>query len=197
MSIPRAVLDCDVIVSRVLYELLGRAAVDGKLLTLLWSDELLAEARHALIDSKGVPEAAAEHWVGHLRREFPAGRVDIGEASSDVDLSSLTRDPGDEHVCALAIAGQADLLFTFDRGYLQQPLQAHGIEVTRPDPFLAAAIERDAELFRRLLADQAAVWGGGKPVHELVDALDRARAPRFAEKARALLSSEEPGGAAS
>jgi hypothetical protein len=42
---PRAVLDSDVIFSRVLYELFGRAAATAGLLTLLWSDELLAEAK--------------------------------------------------------------------------------------------------------------------------------------------------------
>jgi hypothetical protein len=46
---PRAVLDADVIFSRVLYELLGRLALQQRLLTLIWSDELLAEAKRVLM----------------------------------------------------------------------------------------------------------------------------------------------------
>jgi len=46
---PRAVLDSDVVFSRVLHDLLGRHATGPRLLTLIWSDELLAEARSALV----------------------------------------------------------------------------------------------------------------------------------------------------
>jgi hypothetical protein len=42
--LPRAVLDTDVIYSRVLHELIGRLAYQERLLTLIWSDELLNEA---------------------------------------------------------------------------------------------------------------------------------------------------------
>jgi len=44
-------------------------------------------------------------------------------------------------VCALAVAGRADLLITFDRGYLNEPLRAHGAHVIEPDEFLAAGFE--------------------------------------------------------
>jgi len=56
---PRAVLDSDVIFSRVLYELFGRAAATAGVLTLLWSDELLAEAKRALIERKPLTAAVA------------------------------------------------------------------------------------------------------------------------------------------
>jgi len=60
-----------------------------------------------------------------MRREFPGGGVDLADVPEDLDLASMTRDFGDAHVCALAIAGSADLLFTFDRGYLKEPLRDH------------------------------------------------------------------------
>jgi hypothetical protein len=41
-SAPHAVLDSDIIFSRVLYELMGRVAAGLRLLDLVWSDELLA-----------------------------------------------------------------------------------------------------------------------------------------------------------
>jgi hypothetical protein len=97
---PRAVLDSDVIFSRVLYELFGRAAATAGLLTLLWSDELLAEAKRALIECKALTAAIAGRWVGYLSQSFPEGRVEIAAQPAGVELSGMTTDPGDEHVCA-------------------------------------------------------------------------------------------------
>jgi hypothetical protein len=71
---PRAVLDADIIFSRVLHELLGRVATAG-FCDLIWSRELVAEARASLIARKGPSEQAAQIWVGHLQREFPLGGV--------------------------------------------------------------------------------------------------------------------------
>jgi len=45
----------------------------------------------------------AQRWVDRLPQNFPAGRTEIDDALGAVDLGSLTSDPGDHHVCALAI----------------------------------------------------------------------------------------------
>jgi hypothetical protein len=81
---PRAVLDSDVIFSRVLYELLGRAAASARLLTLVWSDELLEEAKRVLVERKPLPAAVAERWVAYLRDAFPDGRVDLSQTDPGV-----------------------------------------------------------------------------------------------------------------
>ena len=88
-GLPRAVLDSNVIFSRVLHELLGRCAGQARLLDLIWSDELLAEAKRVLQERKPMPEAAAERWVSLMREAFPDGRVDPSTLASDVDLSAL------------------------------------------------------------------------------------------------------------
>ena len=161
MSLPLAVLDADIIFSRVLHELMGRLASSARLFDLIWSEELLSEAKTSLVKGKGLAADAAEAWVGHLRREFPDGRVDLSTVSEDLDLASLTQDPDDIHVCALAIAGGADFLFTFDRGYLKEPLAAHGIAVPDIDQFLAEQFEAQPEAFVRIIERQADAWSGG------------------------------------
>lgn len=98
MTTRRAVLDADIIFSRVLHELIGRLAVGPRLFDLIWSDALLDEAKSALIRQKELSDEAAEAWVGHMRREFPEGRIDPVEVPDGLDLASLTRDPGDAHV---------------------------------------------------------------------------------------------------
>jgi len=177
----RAVLDADVIFSRVLHELMGRLAVGPRLFDLVWSDQLLEEARSALVGQKGIPDTAAAAWVGHMRREFPRGRVDPVAVPDGLDLASLTRDPGDVHVCGLAIAGGAELLFTFDRGYLKEPLRDHGIEVPDLDQFLVTQCQQQPDTFARIIERQADAWSGGRPVAELLAALSRANVPKLAE----------------
>lgn len=120
---PRAVLDADVIFSRVLHELLGRLAAELRLFDVIWSDQLLDEAESVLGQRKPLPAEAARRWVGYLREAFPDGHIDLGKMPPGCDLTATTTDPGDEHVCALAIVGRADLLITGDRGYLKEPLR--------------------------------------------------------------------------
>lgn len=181
---PRAILDADVIFARVLHKLMGRVATTARFITLVWSDELIAEARHSLITRKGLATEVAERWVGHLRSEFPHGRIDIAATRQRVDLSALTQDPRDEHVCALAVAARPATLFTHDRGYLREPLAALGVEVERPDAFLCQLISDEPEAVRWVLEVPASAWGGGRPIGELLDAIERAGAQAFAEKAR-------------
>ncbi len=186
-GLPRAVLDADIIYSRVLHDLMGRAARDLRLLQLFWSDELLAEARTTLEEKKGLSPDAARRWVDYLSRNFPSGHIDIGEASG-IDLASLTSDPADTHVCALALAADADYLFTHDRGYLRDGLSRYEVAVITPDEFLSPVLDSDARAMLDLLERQATVWAGGRPVEELLAAIERAGAPTFAGKARLALS---------
>src|SRR5471030_1023673 len=90
---PRAILDVDIVYSRVLHELMGRVADDLRLLELLWSKELLAEARQSLVEKKGLSSDAAQRWAGYLPHHFPDGLINIDEALRSTDFSSLTSDP--------------------------------------------------------------------------------------------------------
>lgn len=183
---PRAVLDADIIYSRVLHELMGRVAVQLRLLDLFWSEELLAEAQRSLVEKKGLPADSARRWVDYLRWSFPAGCVNI-ERASVPNLGSLTGDPADLHVCALAVVARADYLFTHDRGYLRDGLSKHGVQVIAPDAFLVDAFDSDPRGMLRRLELQAGTWAGGRPIGELLDAIERSGALAFAEKVREYL----------
>jgi predicted nucleic acid-binding protein len=186
---PTVVLDTNVVFSRVLHELLGRAGNTGGLLELIWSEELIAETTRVLIEEKGLDRERAEVWAGLMAEVFPAGRVDISQIPSDVDLSALTSDDDDQHICALAVAGGADCIVTFDKSFDTQALGVLGVDVATPDTFLCKAIDEEPELFREILVDQAAAWGG-RTVEELIDAIKRAGAPVFAAKARKLFTEQ-------
>lgn len=181
---PRAVLDADIIYSRVLHDLMGRTARDLRVLDLFWSEELLAEARRSLEAKKQLAPASAQRWVGYLPRNFPNGRIDLDQTPS-ADFEQLTRDPSDIHVCALAVAARADYLFTHDRGYLRDALGRHGVRVATPDEFLAPILDADIQGMLAVLQRQADAWAAGRPVAELLDAIHRAGAPKLAANARA------------
>jgi len=187
VSASRAVLDADIVFSRVLHELMGRLATGARLFDLVWSKELLDEAKSSLMKRKGLSADAAQAWVGHMRREFPNGGVDLAGVSGGLDLPSMTRDPGDVHVCSLVIAGSVDLLFTFDRGYLKEPLREHGVEVPDIDRFLIAQCKEQPQAMARIVEAQAEVWSGGRPLEELLVAFERANVPGFASALRSLL----------
>lgn len=189
LAVPRVVLDSNVIYSRVLHELFGRLASEGARIAPLWSDELLAEAQRVIRQGKPTTDEVASRWVGYLRGAFPAGRVDITTLDPAIDLSQLTDDTDDHHVCALAIVGRADMLITNDSGFggrrdLAAPLGRHNVEVLTPDTFLARDIVEEPEMYRTIIASQAAAWTGGRPIGELLDAFDRAGAPAFVRDAR-------------
>lgn len=165
---------------------MGRVGTDARLINIYWSEELLAEAAAALKAGKDVSNEVATRWVDRLRTAFPDGHCDISTVDPEIELASLTSDPNDEHVCALALAAKASYLFTFDDGYDGAALQALGIRVQDPDDFLVKLIEEEPDVFAEILPRQAASWSDGKTVEELLDALERARCPRFAASARDL-----------
>lgn len=87
------------------------------------------------------------------------------------------------------LPGKASFLFTFDRGYLREPLSSHGVDVLEPDVFLSGLIDKESLAVIDALEEQRAAWQGGRPILELLDAFERARCPVFASKARQILSS--------
>lgn len=179
----RAILDADILYSRVLYELMASM----RELDLVWSDQLIDEATRVLRTRKGLPGNAAERWVSYLQTAFPAGRVDISDALANDTLSSLTSDPDDRHVCALVIASEARYPFTADRGYLRDKLADIGVTIMHPDQFLAQLLDREPSAVLDTLEAQAGAWGGGRSITELIDALERASATQFAAGARRAL----------
>jgi hypothetical protein len=135
-----------------------------------------------------VPEQAAKRWVDYMRRAFPDQRIEIEHSPADLDLTALTTDPGDHHICALAIAGHADLLLTFDHGYVSESLAKLGIRVLTPDAFLDTTLQENPDAIIGAIQSQAEAWGGGRPIDELLDAIQHAGATAFASNAHRLIN---------
>ncbi len=116
-----------------------------------------------------------------------AQRIEIDQLPADVDLTTLTTDPGDHHICALAIAGHADLLLTFDQGYVSESLAEHGIQVLTPDAFLDTTLQESPDAIISAIQAQAEAWGGGRSIDKLLDAIKRAGPVVFASNIRRVI----------
>lgn len=77
MSVPRAVLDADLIFSRVLHELMGRLATGARLFDLVWSDELLDEAKSSLMKRKGLSADALFGRRNSISSPKPTGKLPV------------------------------------------------------------------------------------------------------------------------
>jgi predicted nucleic acid-binding protein len=180
----RAVLDSDIIFSRVLHELFGRIAFEYGYFDLCWSTELLDEATRVLVENKPMTPERAEQWVDYMRQAFPDGQTDISTLIDTVDLTQMTKDPNDHHVCALAVCAGAQYLFAHDAGYKAPGLAVHGVQLTSPDDFLVELFSEDAVGVAQLLERQLASWSQGtKTLQELLEAFHRADVPKFAAQA--------------
>ncbi len=123
--------------------------------------------------------------MDYLPRNFPSGGIDLGESLAVPDLASLSTDPAEAHVCALAIAANVDYLFTHDRGYLSDGLARYRVRVIAPDEFLVPAFDADPRGMLGVMELQAASWAGGRPLKDLLDTIERAGASLLADRARA------------
>lgn len=129
----RAVLDACVLYPSVLREIL-QAAGEAGLFVPLWSDRLLAEWVHAA--ARLGPGAAhlASAEAAAFAAAFPGGRI---AAQPAIEARLTLPDPADRHVLAVAIAGRADAIVTFNaRDFPARLLAGEGMQRRDPDGFL-------------------------------------------------------------
>lgn len=183
---PRAVLDADIIYLRVLHELMGRVADDLRLLDLAWSEDLLAETRRSLAEKKtsrrrlrragstiyrGTSPMAgltSLGWGMWMSRPSPMIPTIIMYVRSRSLRAPATSSPTTAATCV-------------------RPSEATELRSPAPDPFLAAAFGADPEGFLELIELQAGGWAEGRPISELLVAIERAGAESFAGKVRTAL----------
>lgn len=129
----KAVLDACVLYPTVLREILLGVARLG-LYEPLWSDRILREWVRATAKLGPVAQAQAEGQAALLRANFPRGFV---RENRNIEARLLLPDPNDLHVLAVAIAGHADCIVTFNAvDFPRHVLAADGIDRRDPDGLL-------------------------------------------------------------
>ncbi len=176
----KALLDACVLYPTVLREILIGVAAAG-LYRPLWSGRILEEWARATAKLGPVAETLARGEVERLRADWPQGAVVVPEGLA---RRLWLPDPNDIHVLAAAIAGQADVIVTFNAADFPRGLLAEeGIARQDPDAFLLdlhqrapAAVEAVCENVRRRAEHLS---GEGQPLRAL---LKRARLPRLGKR---------------
>jgi hypothetical protein len=152
-KISSAVLDACVLAPMPLCDTLLRCAEEPSLFLPRWSEETLVEVSRTL-KKFGRSEGQIERRLSFMEASFP-------EASVYVPMALLNAvpdipDPGDWHVIAAAIQGEADLIVTFNLRHFPSSLLARvGIEVCSPDAFLVDLFHSNPQRLLDILDTQA------------------------------------------
>jgi predicted nucleic acid-binding protein len=129
----KAVLDACVLFPTVLREILLGVAGKG-LYEPLWSDRILREWVLATAKLGPLAQVQAEGDATLLRAAFPRACL---RDRPEIEARLLLPDPNDLHVLAVAIAGHADAIITFNAAdFPRHILAEEGIDRRDPDGFL-------------------------------------------------------------
>ncbi len=129
----KAVLDACVIYPTVLREILMGCAAAGLFEPVL-SDRILREWTRATAKLGPVAQAMAEGEAVLLRAAFPRAIV---REQPNIETRLALPDANDVHVLAIAIAGHADCIVTFNaQDFPRHLLAEEGLERRDPDGFL-------------------------------------------------------------
>lgn len=168
----RAVLDACVLVPDVTRRLLLAAAGLGHFVPV-WSARILGEWERAAGKDGAVAGTFAREEIARVSARFPEAAVAPGV------LPTTLPDPGDEHVLAACIAGEAGFLVTRNhRDFPPRTLARFGVSREDPDTLLLAFLREDARLAE---AVAALAEGFGAPAPAV---LKRAGLPRLAKALR-------------
>ena len=116
----------------------------------LWSPDILEELRRSVHER--LPEANIDRRITAMSEAFPEAEVSGYEAT----IEGLTNHPGDRHVLAAAIAGNAHVIVTTNlRHFPTQACAPYDVEAQHPDAFLTHALHIDTDRVINALARQA------------------------------------------
>lgn len=175
----KAVLDACVLYPTVLREILQGVAAKG-LYEPLWSDRILREWTRATLKIGPAAQAQAEVEAALFRAAFPRGLV---REQADIEKRLLLPDPNDVHVLAVAIAGHADCIVTFNaQDFPRHVLAEEGIERRDPDSLLwqlwSSHPQAVTEVTTAVHATAERMLGAEIPLRKF---LKRAQLPRLAK----------------
>lgn len=174
-----AVLDTCVLYPAHLRDTMLRMAERG-LYRALWSADIIEELHRNLIDV--VDSEAVDRLLDEMTAAFPDAEV-TGHRSL---IEGLTCDPRDRHVLAAAVRADAGAIVTFNTtDFPDHSVEDYKIEVIDPDTFLLDLLDlAPGAVIDELSRQAAANRRAPRTLPQLLDALERAGAPAFADEVR-------------
>jgi hypothetical protein len=156
---------------------------------VLWTDALLTEWEDVVVrEQKRSPESAASVTTA-VRQFFADSEIEREEYEHLINEMPGT-DPDDHEHMAAAVARQPCTILTRNMSdFPSEPLADRGVRVTDPDMYLCElADELPEEVVDTIVRLAAEKRRPPKSPHDLLDDLERAGVPRFADSMRDLLA---------
>lgn len=132
-----------------------------------------------MLTRAGVDPPAVVYLVQEMTNAFEDALV---EGYEPVVEAMESPDPDDRHVFAAAVAAGASGIVTSDRtGFPAQTADQHNLLIIPPDEFLLDLLDMAPSTVTRALNEQSAAYTRPpRSVEDILAALNRAGAPRFA-----------------
>ncbi len=190
-GVPQVLPDANVLYSRTLRDwLCAVAALPGHpVMRIRWTEDILAETLYHL--RKSAPHASEAQICG-VRDRFIEAVGDGRIRGYRIDEALDYTDDCDAHLHAAAEHAQVQYVITADKDYLRFAAGRDDLncyEAYTPDDFLVLVQRDAAPAVEQALLDEIAYFRRrGRPFN-LVSALERAGAPRFAAEIRGLMQS--------
>ncbi len=156
------------------------------LFTPFWTADIVSELRRSLILHAGLDDDRADRMLASFRSAFSEHEVTGYESLIDFTTSP---DLNDRHVLAAAVRSRASAIVTFNlRHFPPESVEPLEIEVLHPDRFLLDLLDLAPRRVVDALTQRAAEHKREpKTIYGLLDALERAGVPEFADEVRRLL----------
>lgn len=184
----RVFADTNVLFPFSVMDLLLALSEDG-VHDVIWTEALLEEWEEVIVrEHKRTPETAAR-ITADIRQFFGDSEVERDEYEHLVD-DMPGKDADDHEHMAAAVARQPCTILTHNKSdYPRKPLADRGVRVTDPDSYLCElADEVPDEVSDTIVRLAGEKRRPPKTPLDLLDALEHADVPRFADKARGLLA---------
>jgi len=184
------VLDACVLAPYPLADLLLRLA-DEQTYRPLWSAGIIEETSRTMREDLHLTDDKVTKRIATMRDYFIGAEV---TGYSDL-IPVMRNNEKDRHVLAAAVRARAAAIVTFDRrGFPEEALADYHIRALHPDDFLLDQLELFEEETRRAIQSMLDSYENPRfTASEILLALARSGAPRFAERAQRLFPDSADG----
>ncbi len=153
----RILLDACVLVGFPLADTLLRCAEEPAFYSPLWSDRILGEVQKTLSSKLRLAPEKASRRIAVMKEVFPEAAVEGFEPLEPI-LQEIH--PGDRHVLAAAIRGEAGRILTLNTRHFPATVTARfQIEVVSPADLIREWYSQDADLLMNKIGQQASDIG--------------------------------------
>jgi hypothetical protein len=190
VAIPRVLPDTNVCYPMSSLDLILRCD-EASLLTVLWTEALLAELTRKWVEHNVRSEQACERICEQIRETFVG--QDIARAEYESLIATMPGKDPDDHVHAAAAVSRAPVTILTNnvRDFPAQPLAELGVTVMTPDNFFVSMATSHGATLANVIAEMAASRRNPPmTTTEVLEALGRAGMPNFAARIRAAIPAE-------